>query len=62
VNNTTAVSAVIFDLDGTLTGTPNPWRYIHERLGIWDSARAEHELAAYRELAARRGALTPSAR
>ena len=28
------------------------------RLGIWDSARAEHELAAYREPAARRGALT----
>ena len=28
------------------------------RLGIWDPARAEHELAAYRELAARRGALT----
>ena len=32
------------------------------RLGIWDSARADHELAAYRELAARRGALTSSAR
>jgi glycerol-3-phosphate dehydrogenase len=27
------------------------------RLGIWDAARAAHELAAYRELAARRGAL-----
>jgi glycerol-3-phosphate dehydrogenase len=26
------------------------------RLGIWDSARAAHELAAYRELAARHGA------
>jgi glycerol-3-phosphate dehydrogenase len=26
------------------------------RLGIWDSARAEHELAAYRELAVRHGA------
>jgi hypothetical protein len=25
------------------------------RLGIWDSARAEHELAAYRELAVRHG-------
>jgi glycerol-3-phosphate dehydrogenase len=32
------------------------------RLGVWDSVRAERELAAYRELAARRGALTPSAR
>jgi glycerol-3-phosphate dehydrogenase len=27
------------------------------RLGIWDAARAEHELAAYRELAKRHGAL-----
>jgi glycerol-3-phosphate dehydrogenase len=26
------------------------------RLGLWDSARAAHELAAYRELAARHGA------
>ena len=27
------------------------------RLGIWDSARAAHELAAYRQLAVRHGAL-----
>jgi hypothetical protein len=27
------------------------------RLGIWDSARAAHELAAYHELAVRRGAV-----
>jgi glycerol-3-phosphate dehydrogenase len=27
------------------------------RLGVWDSARAAHELAAYRELAVRHGAL-----
>jgi len=27
-----------------------------ERLGIWDAARAAHELAGYRELAARHGA------
>jgi hypothetical protein len=26
------------------------------RMGIWDAARAEHELASYRELAARHGA------
>jgi glycerol-3-phosphate dehydrogenase len=26
------------------------------RLGIWDAARAAHELAAYRELAVRHGA------
>jgi phosphoserine phosphatase len=31
------ISAVIFDLDGTLTKVPSPWRYIHERLGVWES-------------------------
>jgi phosphoserine phosphatase len=36
------VSAVIFDMDGTLTGTPNPWRYVHERIGIWDSIAFTH--------------------
>jgi hypothetical protein len=36
------VSAVIFDLDGTLTGTPNPWRYVHERMGIWDTSHSPH--------------------
>ena len=29
------------------------------RLGIWDAARAAHELAGYRELAARHGARAP---
>src|SRR5688572_6401558 len=29
------ISAVIFDLDGTLTKTPSPWQYIHERFGLW---------------------------
>jgi HAD superfamily phosphoserine phosphatase-like hydrolase len=32
------ISAVIFDLDGTLTMTPNPWRHIHESLGVWEHA------------------------
>jgi HAD superfamily phosphoserine phosphatase-like hydrolase len=32
------ISAAIFDLDGTLTTTPNPWRHIHESLGVWDQA------------------------
>ena len=32
------ISAAIFDLDGTLTKTPNPWRHIHESLGVWDRA------------------------
>lgn len=30
------ISSVIFDLDGTLTKTPSPWRYVHERLGVWE--------------------------
>jgi phosphoserine phosphatase len=30
------ISSVIFDLDGTLTMIPSPWRYVHERLGVWD--------------------------
>ena len=32
------IAAAIFDLDGTLTTTPNPWRHIHESLGVWDKA------------------------
>jgi phosphoserine phosphatase len=31
------ISAVIFDLDGTLTKVPSPWRYVHERLGVWET-------------------------
>jgi phosphoserine phosphatase len=31
------VSSVIFDLDGTLTRVPSPWRYVHERVGVWHS-------------------------
>jgi len=34
------ILAAIFDLDGTLTTTPNPWRHIHEALGVWDRASA----------------------
>jgi phosphoserine phosphatase len=36
------VSAVIFDLDGTLTKTPSPWRHIHERLGVWEKTACGH--------------------
>ena len=32
------IAAAIFDLDGTLTTTPNPWRHIHESLGVWERA------------------------
>src|SRR5207253_8395170 len=31
------ISSVIFDLDGTLTKTPSPWRYVHQRLGVWEN-------------------------
>jgi HAD superfamily phosphoserine phosphatase-like hydrolase len=31
------ISSVIFDLDGTLTKTPSPWQYVHERLGVWET-------------------------
>jgi phosphoserine phosphatase len=36
------ISSVIFDLDGTLTMIPSPWRYVHERLGVWDNAACGH--------------------
>jgi len=36
------VSAVIFDLDGTLTKTPSPWQYIHERLGLWENTASAY--------------------
>ena len=37
------IAAAIFDLDGTLTTTPNPWRHIHESLGVWDQANGHFE-------------------
>lgn len=37
-----SISAVIFDLDGTLTLTPSPWRHVHERLGVWESIACTH--------------------
>ena len=30
------IDTIIFDLDGTLTLVPSPWRHVHERLGLWD--------------------------
>jgi phosphoserine phosphatase len=36
------LSAVIFDLDGTLTRTPNPWQHIHECVGVWADQAAGH--------------------
>ena len=36
------ISSVIFDLDGTLTKTPSPWQYVHERLGVWKTTACHH--------------------
>jgi phosphoserine phosphatase len=36
------VSAVIFDLDCTLTTTPSPWQHIHERLGLWENTASAY--------------------
>jgi phosphoserine phosphatase len=36
------LSSVIFDLDGTLTNTPSPWRYVHERLGVWEDVACNY--------------------
>src|ERR671925_7839 len=36
------ISSVIFDLDGTLTMVPSPWRYVHERLGLWENTACHH--------------------
>lgn len=33
---------MIFDLDGTLTRVPSPWRYVHERLGVWENPACGH--------------------
>jgi phosphoserine phosphatase len=36
------ISSVIFDLDGTLTKTPSPWQYVHERLGVWETTACHY--------------------
>ena len=36
------ISSVIFDLDGTLTKIPSPWRYVHERLGVWENTACKY--------------------
>jgi phosphoserine phosphatase len=36
------ISSVIFDLDGTLTMVPSPWRYVHERLGVWEDTACHY--------------------
>lgn len=40
-------SLLLLDLDGTLTPVRSPWRYVYERLGIWDSI-GETVLSRYR--------------
>lgn len=41
------IRAVISDMDGTLTTVASPWRYVHERLGVWETHGAPI-LRAYR--------------
>ena len=36
------IASVIFDLDGTLTNIPSPWRYVHERLGVWEGTASNY--------------------
>jgi phosphoserine phosphatase len=36
------ISSVIFDLDGTLTKIPSPWKYVHERVGVWESTACNY--------------------
>jgi HAD superfamily phosphoserine phosphatase-like hydrolase len=36
------ISAVIFDLDGTLTNTASPWKHIHEKLGLWETTASSY--------------------
>lgn len=31
------LSALILDMDGTLTRVKSPWQYVHERLGLWQN-------------------------
>jgi len=33
------VKLVVFDLDGTLTKSPNVWRHLHTELGTWEHGR-----------------------
>ncbi|MBS7623035.1 HAD-IB family phosphatase [Candidatus Bathyarchaeota archaeon] len=33
------IRLVVFDLDGTLTKSPNIWRYLHSKLGTWKYGR-----------------------
>jgi phosphoserine phosphatase len=34
---------VIFDIDGTITRHVSSWRYMHERLGIWDALAERYQ-------------------
>ena len=34
---------IIFDIDGTITGHISSWRYIHEKLGLWDEIACRYQ-------------------
>lgn len=38
-NSNRRIRLVIFDLDGTLTRSPNVWRHLHMELGTWEAGK-----------------------
>ena len=34
---------IIFDIDGTITTHISSWRYIHERMGLWDHLAKKYQ-------------------
>lgn len=34
---------IVFDIDGTITRHVSSWRYIHEKLGLWDRLAYKHQ-------------------
>jgi len=43
-NTSGPMKLAVFDLDGTLIRPRSSWRYLHEKLGTWDVAKANAEL------------------
>lgn len=39
INSKSIVKLVIFDLDGTITRSPNIWKHLHSELGTWKWAK-----------------------
>jgi DNA (cytosine-5)-methyltransferase 1 len=43
-NTSSQLKLAVFDLDGTLIRPRSSWKYLHEKLGTWEMARANAEL------------------